>query len=132
MKCSPTLASVILLLVAGDPRSEFRADQFICAYCSREMRRAGALGKCQKRHQDSHGTPLFHRNGAPGSDVDWVGWQLSENDMTNQNNQTSQNDKHKTQPQAGQQTGQQQKQGGQQSDKQNADQKNDQQRDKQR
>jgi len=40
-----TAAPVILLLVADDPKSEFRGDQFTQGYCSRETRQAADLGK---------------------------------------------------------------------------------------
>jgi hypothetical protein len=112
-----TAAPVILLLVADDPKSEFRGDQFTRDCCSRETRQAADLGKGETHEisgtQGVPGTMAVEHHFLKGL----VQTPDLENDMTNQNNPSGQKDqqqKHQNQPQSGQQKDQQQRQGGQQ------------------
>ena len=113
----PNLPNLILAIVGGDPKSEFRADQFAPDIAGAKpgmppfwakIKKARSIGNSRGSGNDGGGTP-FPR---------WAGTQQSlENDMGNQNDQSGQKNqqqKHQNQPQSGQQSGQQQRQGGQQ------------------
>jgi hypothetical protein len=113
-----------LVLVGGDPKSEFRGDQFTrMRYCSREVGQANLLGNRPNINEETLGTMAFSRNDGPAQRVFPLlgithrkGFQRMANNQNDQNNQSGKNNpqKRQDQPQSGQQAGQQQRQGGQQ------------------
>jgi hypothetical protein len=81
-------------------------------------RASRAVRKCQKVHEETLGTAMFHRNDGVGHGFSkgWDNRSFGGQNMTNQNNQSGRNNQpnKQNQPQSGQQAGQQQRQAGQQ------------------
>jgi hypothetical protein len=117
------LPVVILVLVGGDPKSEFRCDQFTRCLMLQPRNQAGHLivqvSDNERRNLGNYG--FFAERGlrAGGSrfagDNSPKGLIRMANNPNDQNNPSGQNNQQKRQdqPQPGQQSGQQQKQGGQ-------------------
>jgi len=130
----PNPASVILVLVASDPKSEFRGDQFTrYVMLQTRKRQAGQLGNRPNFNKETLGTKAFSRNEdcVPGVHQGLGithprGTLRMANNQNDQNKQSGQQQKHQNQPQSGQQSGQQQRQTGQQgqSGQQNMDKDN--------